>query len=74
MSHKHQQQVLLLQEEEIEAIKDIYLDDFELLKNSAPYKVAILCKPFLPYNHDFADIDDSHFNLKIIFEMSSNYP
>lgn len=34
------------QNDEFTALTNIYLDEFQVLKESAPYKFTVLCKPY----------------------------
>ena len=55
-----------MQEDEFSALSYIYLDEFQVNKESAPYKFTVLCKPF--------GSNELEYQLNIMFEFTKTYP
>jgi len=60
-----------LQKEEIDVLENIYLDEMEIVRSTAPLKIKINCRPYLDHSLNPAL---EQYAIKIDIEMPKNYP
>ena len=54
------------QNDEFTALTNIYLEELHVVKESAPYKFNVLCKPYIGNQFEY--------QINIMFEYSKKYP
>lgn len=67
----HDPACLNLQKEEIDVLENIYLDEIEIVRSTAPYKIKIECRPYLDHSLNPAL---EQYAIRIDIELPKNYP
>lgn len=57
---------LRYQKDEFMALNNIYLDEFHVVKETAPYKFNIMCKPYKG--------NQLEYQINLMFEFTKQYP
>jgi len=60
-----------LQKEEIDVLENIYLDEMEIVRSTAPLKIKINCRPYMDHSLNPAL---EQYAVKIDIEIPINYP
>mmetsp|Transcript_37852 Transcript_37852/g.44138 ORF Transcript_37852/g.44138 Transcript_37852/m.44138 type:complete len:268 (-) Transcript_37852:146-949(-) len=68
---KHNSTLFNLQKEEIDVLENIYLDEIEIVRSTAPLKVKVNCRPYLDHSLNSAL---EQYAVKIDVELPLNYP
>ena len=67
------------QNNEFLALENIYLDEFQPLKESYPHKFSILCYPYRHHSSEIVansttNVQAAEYQIKLTFEFTNNYP